>query len=62
MVQLKGAMFDGVTLKIAIRKGKVRCEFEGCDRLTQNLVESSKGQLMRALAKKGLELDILRAR
>jgi len=62
MVQLKGAMFDGVTLKVAVRKGKVRCEFEGCDKTTRNLVESSKGQLMRALAKKGLELDILRAR
>jgi hypothetical protein len=61
-VQLKGAMFEGVTLKVALRKGKVRCEFEGCDKTTRNLVESSKGELMRALAKKGLELDILRAR
>ena len=61
-VQLKGAMFEGVTLKVGVRKGKVRCEFEGCDRNTRNLVEASKGQLMRALAKKGLELDILRAR
>ena len=34
----------------------------GRDRTTRNLIESSKGDLMRALAKKGLELDILRAR
>ena len=62
MIQLKGSMFEGVTLKVGLRKGKVRCEFEGCDRNTKNLVEASKGELMRALAKKGLELDILRAR
>ena len=62
MIQLKGPMFEGVTLKVGLRKGKVRCSFDGCDRNTRNLIDASKGELMRALSKKGLELDILRAR
>ena len=62
MIQLKGPMFEGVTLRVGLRKGKVRCSFDGCDRNTRNLIDASKGELMRALSKKGLELDILRAR
>lgn len=61
-IELKGSMLEGVTLKVAARKGKVRCSFEGCDKLTKNLIEASKGDLMRALGKKGFELDILRVR
>lgn len=59
-IDLKGTMLDGVTLKVSAKKGKVRCVFENCDRNLGNLIESSKGDLMRHLAKRGLELDILR--
>lgn len=62
VVSLQGTMLDGVTLRVASRKGKIRCVFEGCDKQTKNLIESSKGELMRALARKGLELDILRVK
>jgi hypothetical protein len=62
VVSLQGTMLDGVTLRVASKKGKIRCVFEGCDKQTKNLIESSKGELMRALARKGLELDILRVK
>lgn len=63
MVSLQGTMLDGVTLRVAAsKKGKIRCTFEGCDKHTKNLIESSKGELMRALSRKGLELDILRVK
>ena len=61
-IALKGDMLEGVTLKVSARKGKVRCSFEGCDRNTKNLIESSRGELMRQLGKRGMELDILRVR
>ena len=62
-IALKGDLLDGITVRVAARKGgKIRCIFEGCDPQTRNLIEASKGDLMRGLAKKGLELDILRAR
>lgn len=62
VVSLQGTMLDGVTLRVANKKGKIRCTFEGCDKHTKNLIEASKGELMRALARKGLELDILRVK
>ncbi len=62
VVSLQGAMFEGVTLRVSAKKGKVRCTFQGCDKQTKNLIESSRGDLMRALSKRGLELDILRVR
>jgi hypothetical protein len=62
VVDLKGTMLEGVTLKVSAKAGKVRCTFEGCDRNTRNLIESSKGELMRQLGKRGLELEILRAK
>ena len=61
-IALKGPMLEGVTLRVSARKGKVRCIFEGCEKQTRNLIESSKGDLMRALSKKGFDLDILRVR
>lgn len=60
VISLKGTMLDGVTLKVTARKGKVNCTFEGCDKQLGNLIESSKGELMRQLGKRGLELEILR--
>lgn len=61
-ISLKGSMLEGVTLKVTAKKGKVRCVFEGCDRQLSNLIEASKGDLMRQLGKRGLELDILRTK
>jgi hypothetical protein len=61
-IALKGDMLEGVTVKVASRKGKIHCAFEGCDKQTKNLIESSRGELMRALSKKGLELEILRVK
>ncbi len=61
-VSLKGTMLDGVTLHVTANKGKVRCVFENCDKQLGNLIEASKGELMRQLGKRGLELDILRVK
>ncbi|MFO0727436.1 MAG: hypothetical protein U1E65_26905 [Myxococcota bacterium] len=61
-ISLKGTLLDGVTLHVAAKKGKVTCVFEGCDKHLGNLIESSKGELMRQLGKRGLELDILRVK
>lgn len=61
-VSLKGTLLDGVTLHVSASKGKVRCIFENCDKQLGNLIESSKGELMRQLGKRGLELDILRVK
>ncbi|MCC7380697.1 MAG: hypothetical protein IT384_02650 [Deltaproteobacteria bacterium] len=61
-IALKGSLFDGVTLHVSAKKGKVKCTFEGCDKQLSNLIEASKGDLMRQLSKRGLELEILRAR
>lgn len=61
-ISLKGTLLEGVTLNVTAHKGKVRCSFEGCDKQLANLIESSKGELMRQLGKRGLELDILRVK
>lgn len=62
VVSLKGTMLDGITLRVSSKRGKVQCSFEGCDKTTRNLIESSKGDLMRQLSKRGLELEILRVK
>jgi hypothetical protein len=61
-IALKGPMLDGVTLTVTARKGKVRCTFEGCDKQTAALIESSRGELMRQLSKRGLDLDYFKAK
>lgn len=61
-VSLKGSMLEGVTLHVTANKGKVRCVFENCDKQLGNLIEASKGELMRQLGKRGFELDILRVK
>jgi hypothetical protein len=61
-IALKGTMLDGVTLRVSTKKGKVHCVFEGCDKQLSNLIESSRGELMRQLGKRGLDLEILRAK
>lgn len=61
-ISLKGTLLEGVTLNVSAKKGKVTCSFEGCDKQLGNLIESSKGDLMRQLGKRGLELDILRVK
>jgi hypothetical protein len=59
-VELKGSMFNGVRLKVKAERGKVTCTFEGADRELKNLLESSKGALMRGLEKRGLTLTSLK--
>ena len=54
---------DNLAVSVRLESlGKVRCVFEGCDKQLGNLIESSKGELMRQLGKRGLELDILRVK
>lgn len=59
-VELKGTMLEGVKLKVSSKGGKVTCTFSGCDRDTRNLLEASKGALMRALEKRGMSLAAMR--
>lgn len=61
-ISLKGTLLDGVTLHVTAKKGKVFCTFEGADKQLGNLIESSRGELMRQLGKRGLELEGLRVR
>jgi hypothetical protein len=60
-IDLKGTLLDGVRLKVSAENGKVKCSFEGCDKSLKNLIESSKGALMRGLSKRGLSLVSLSA-
>lgn len=55
-IDLKGTMLEGVRLTVSAHNGKVRCNFDGCDRETKNLLEASKGALMRGLSKRGMTL------
>lgn len=59
-VELKGTMLEGVRLKVRSERGKVSCTFEGADKQLKNLLESSKGALMRSLEKRGLTLTSLK--
>jgi hypothetical protein len=59
-VELKGTMLEGVRLKVRADRGKVSCTFEGADKELKNLLESSKGALMRSLEKRGLTLTSLK--
>lgn len=56
-VDLKGTLLDGVRLKVRAENGKVSCHFEGCDPQLKNLLESSKGMLMRALSRQKMTLS-----
>lgn len=55
-IELKDGVLKGAFLKITAENGKVGLSFSGLDAQTKNLVESSKGDLMRRLEKKGLKL------
>jgi len=55
-IELKEGVLKGAFLKITAENGKVGLSFSGLDTQTKNLVESSKGDLMRRLEKKGLKL------
>lgn len=61
-IELKDGPLKGGFLKISAEKGKVSLSFSGLDPSTKNLVESSKGDLMRRLEKKGLSLARLDVR
>jgi hypothetical protein len=55
-IELKDGPLKGGFLKISAENGKVALKFSGLDANTKNLIESSKGDLMRRLGKKGLSL------
>ena len=55
-IELKDGPLKGGFLKISAENGKVALKFSGLDTHTKNLLESSKGDLMRRLGKKGLSL------
>ncbi|MBM4280639.1 MAG: hypothetical protein FJ137_07715 [Deltaproteobacteria bacterium] len=55
-IELKDGPLKGAFLKISADNGKVALKFSGVDAHTKNLIESSKGDLMRRLGKKGLTL------
>ena len=61
-IELKDGPLKGGFLKISADKGKISLSFSGLDPSTKNLVESSKGDLMRRLEKKGLSLARLDVR
>ncbi len=61
-IELKDGPLKGGFLKISADKGKVSLSFSGLDAGTKNLIESSKGDLMRRLEKKGLSLARLDVR
>jgi hypothetical protein len=58
-IELKDGDLKGAFLKISADGGKVALKFQGLDPQTKALVESSKGELMRRLEKKGLSLSRL---
>jgi len=58
-IELKDGPLKGGFLKISADGGKVALSFSGLGANEANLLESSKGELMRRLAKKGLTLDKL---
>jgi hypothetical protein len=55
-IELKEGVLSGATLKISAQDGKVTLRFSGLDAEKKNLIESSRGDLMRRLGKKGLDL------
>jgi hypothetical protein len=55
-IELKEGVLSGATLKISAEDGKVALKFMGLDAHKKNLIESSKGDLMRKLEGKGLRL------
>jgi hypothetical protein len=61
-IELKDGPLKGGFLKISADGGKVVLQFAGLDAQAKNLVESSKGELMRRLVKKGLSLARLDVR
>lgn len=58
-IELKDGPLKGGFLKISADGGKVALSFSGIDAQTKNLIEASKGDLMRRLGKKGLALSKL---
>jgi hypothetical protein len=55
-IELKDGPLKGCFLKISADNGRVALKFSGLDAQTKNLIEASKGDLMRRLGKKGLSL------
>jgi hypothetical protein len=55
-IELKDGVLAGAFLRITADGGKISLKFSGLDAQNKNLVESSKGELMRRLSGKGLQL------
>jgi len=60
-VHLKGTLLEGVQLRIHAEKGKVSCEFVGCNTKLKSMLKSGKEALATGLAKRGLKLVALEA-
>ena len=58
-MEFKDGPLAGAFVKISAENGKVALKFSGLDTNTKNLVEASKGDLLRRLEKKGLSLSRL---
>jgi hypothetical protein len=56
-IELKDGVLQGATLRITAENGQVALKFTGLKGHMKNLVESSKGDLMRRLESKGLRLS-----
>jgi hypothetical protein len=55
-IELKDGPLQGAFVKISADKGRVALSFSNVDAQTANLLEASKGDLMRRFDKKGLQL------
>lgn len=58
-IDLKDGIMQGMTLRVSADNGKVTCQFVGGDASAKNFIESSEGDLSRALENKGLRLEKL---
>lgn len=59
MVQLKDDMLGGGSVRVSMQGGKMKVVFTMKDPTSKNLLESSKGKLMRMFEMKGLALESL---
>jgi hypothetical protein len=58
-IEMKDGPLKGASLKISAENGKIALSFSGLGASEKNLLEASKGDLMRRLEKKGLTLGRL---
>ena len=58
-IELKEGVLQGASVQVSAEGSKISLRIDGLDSNAQNLIEASKGSLMRKLASKGLELEEL---